>query len=203
MAGLSLIVYALIANIPKTIADCGTFPNAQLSTVTSSSSTYNDPNSMGTCLFDSRPILNTQLSTNFKVSEFTSKGGEPYFRLSPALIECLQDVRNQLNAPLVINSGYRTVPYNSQVGGASSSYHLSGTAADVSKPSSVTMDKLATEIICHCRPLFKGYGNDIGLGLGVTYIHVDMRPSFGSWVYSGASKSATTWRTFITTMDCS
>eukprot|EP01084_Bolivina_argentea_P096703 173839_1 len=179
---------------------CGTFPKAVLQPVTSSDAKYKDINSMGMCLFDSVP--NYQLSDNFALSEFKCKDGSRYLRLSPKLIQCLQIARDALGTPLTINSGYRTVSHNTAVGGVTTSRHMSGTAADVNKPSSVTMMTFADTLICSCRSLFQANGYDIGLGLYGTFIHVDMRPSFGSWIGTGAIKTKTQWMNYIHSKVC-
>eukprot|EP01084_Bolivina_argentea_P211966 360414_1 len=195
------ILLTIVIGITTTIAQPAaiTFPGGRTLNPTpiNPGANYNDPNGMGAPIFDKKTTGNAQVSTNFKVNEFTSKDGAKFFRLSPILIQCLQIVRNVVNKPLVINSGYRTVAHNTAVGGAANSYHLSGTAADVAKPVGITMDEFAARIVCICRPLFQAQGNDIGLGLGANYIHVDMRKKFGSWVYDGASKTVEAWKRFI------
>ena len=181
------------SNVAAGGSTCGTFPNAQLEPSTVTSSAYNDPNSMGICLFDSNLYGDSQISDNFKLKEFKSKDGAQYLRLSPYLVQCLQATRDSLGTGLTINSGYRTPSHNVAVGGATRSMHQSGTAADVSKPSSVDILAFADELICECRELFKEQGNDIGLGLGVNYIHVDMRKNFGAWIYKGAKLTKSQW----------
>ncbi len=43
---------------------------------------------------------------------------------------CLQPVRNLINKPMIITSGFRCKKLNQLVGGATNSQHLSGCAAD-------------------------------------------------------------------------
>ncbi len=43
---------------------------------------------------------------------------------------CLQPLRDKLNKPMIISSGFRSHKLNKLVGGASNSQHLSGQAAD-------------------------------------------------------------------------
>lgn len=46
------------------------------------------------------------------------------------IIECLQPIRDMVNSPIIISSGYRCKQLNDKVGGAKNSGHLKGTACD-------------------------------------------------------------------------
>lgn len=46
------------------------------------------------------------------------------------IVNCLQPVRELLNKPMIITSGFRSPELNKLVGGASNSQHLEGKAAD-------------------------------------------------------------------------
>lgn len=53
-------------------------------------------------------------------------------KIHPALIEALEKIRRYLGQrPVVVTSGYRCPDHNSKIGGASSSDHLFGWAADI------------------------------------------------------------------------
>eukprot|EP01083_Nonionella_stella_P139855 427523_1 len=159
---------------------------------------YHDPNEMNMCLFSASNVgYDTKLSNNFAVNEFTCKDGSDGFRLSPALIECLQSVRNTVNGAITINSGYRTVNHNAKVKGKPTSMHLSGTAADITTTAVSIFPDFAEIIICNCKTLFEEKGYDIGLGLANTYIHVDMRKVAGSWTYDSVALSDEKWKDFI------
>eukprot|EP01084_Bolivina_argentea_P098554 177121_1 len=161
---------------------------------------YNDPNEMNTCIFSAEQVgVTTKLSNNFMVSEFLCNDGSDGFRLSPALIQCVQSVRDDLGSSIVVNSGYRTVNYNQQIGGATNSFHMSGTGADIST-SSVGILQFADIVICNCANLFKSEGYDIGLGLDDSYIHIDMRQEFGYWVYDDSPLSKEEWKDYIETV---
>ena len=78
-------------------------------------------------------IKNTKgnLSEHFRASEFSCKDGSEEFLIADRLIDILEAIRNHFNAPVKINSGYRTPSWNSKVGGAPNSYHCKGMAADI------------------------------------------------------------------------
>lgn len=48
-----------------------------------------------------------------------------------ALVDMLDDVREEFNAPIVVNSGFRSAEVNERVGGVRTSLHLQGRAADI------------------------------------------------------------------------
>lgn len=48
------------------------------------------------------------------------------------LIETILDpLREEYGAPIIVNSGYRSIPVNNAVGGSKTSQHLKGQAADI------------------------------------------------------------------------
>jgi len=51
--------------------------------------------------------------------------------LHPKLLAKLVELRNTLERPVYITSGYRCPKYNQKVGGVVSSYHCIGLAADI------------------------------------------------------------------------
>ena len=62
------------------------------------------------------------------------------------LSEFLQQIRNELHLPIIVNSGYRSKEVNEAVGGVSSSYHVKGLAADIK---CADMDKLLAVLHSH------------------------------------------------------
>lgn len=76
-----------------------------------------------------------QITKNFTVQEFACKDGTPvpvkYTTNMIVLAYMLQVMRGYFNAPITIQSGYRTVSHNTAVGGASRSFHLYCMAADI------------------------------------------------------------------------
>ena len=62
------------------------------------------------------------------------------------LSEFLQIIRNELQLPIIVNSGYRSKEVNESVGGVLSSYHVKGLAADIK---CADMDKLLAVLHSH------------------------------------------------------
>lgn len=75
---------------------------------------------------------NEYISPNFKISEFKCKDGSDKILVDIGFVrEKLQSIRNHFEAPVTINSAYRTESYNQKVGGAKGSYHTKGQAFDI------------------------------------------------------------------------
>lgn len=71
------------------------------------------------------------LSEHFKAKEFQCKDKTKGLLVATELIETLEKIRNHFNAPVIINSGYRTPSWNAKCNGSSNSYHCKGMAADI------------------------------------------------------------------------
>lgn len=79
---------------------------------------------------------------NFKMSEliYSEKAIENNINNMPdinsldnmldLIVNCLQPIRNKLDKPMIITSGYRNSQVNKLIGGASNSQHLYGQACD-------------------------------------------------------------------------
>ena len=74
---------------------------------------------------------NTKLSKNFTVKEFRCNDGSDKILIDSDLVSYLQKIRDHFGKSVHVISGYRTLAYNSAVGGTSSSYHVKGQAADI------------------------------------------------------------------------
>ena len=125
----------------------------------------------------------TQLSTNFKSTEFDCQGSGCCSEtlVDEKLVQFLQKIRNHFGKSVNINSGYRCKKHNASVGGASKSNHMDGEAADI-RISGVTPLEIAQ------------YAESIGvLGIGVYSwgVHIDTRTSKYFWYDGGASNVAT------------
>lgn len=122
-----------------------------------------------------------QLTKNFHRKEFDCKDGtkvpEKYKNNLIKLTTNLQVLRDDLGAPMVINSGYRTEPYNKKVGGAPASQHLLATAGDISQKKETPL-----ELYKRIERLIKeGKMHNGGLGLYNTFVHYDVRATPARW----------------------
>ena len=70
------------------------------------------------------------LAPDFKVRELRCKDGSDTVMVDDALMLLLQCIREHFGKAVTITSGYRTAAHNAAVGGAKSSQHLLGRAAD-------------------------------------------------------------------------
>lgn len=77
----------------------------------------------------------THVTPNFRWSEFACKDGTPvpkeYRSRIVKLAWGLEKMRDILDAPVGVLSGYRTESYNRKIGGASQSQHVQARAADL------------------------------------------------------------------------
>lgn len=118
------------------------------------------------------------LSPHFKYSEFDSNGdGTCYVRRE--LLFALEKLR-KTTGPIRIVSGYRDPAYNKAIGGATSSQHLYGMAADIGVP--ITLAKLKS------LQIFSGIGHKNG-----TIRHVDVRHLGPNNTTGGSPSAPTTW----------
>jgi len=112
------------------------------------------------------------LSKNFSRSEFACKGTTCCGHSAPVhpeLISALQALRNQLNLPLSITSGFRCNRHNESVDGAARSFHTLGMAADVACPDGLTAEDLARA--AETIPAFQ----QGGIGIYPSWVHLDVR----------------------------
>ncbi|MET1016026.1 MAG: D-Ala-D-Ala carboxypeptidase family metallohydrolase, partial [Leifsonia flava] len=142
-----------------------------------------DPHKTGLPLLATGPAMRTKkLSPNFTVGELVKSGGRyaDAARISPALVRLLQAIRDRAGRSVSITSGYRSWARNKQVYAgygktATLSRHCSGQAADIriSGMSGLDIARLAIDV----------GGPDIGVGIGGTYAHVDVRGTWAVWTY--------------------
>lgn len=118
---------------------------------------------------------NTKLSANFKVREFACNDGSDPIFISSELVEVLQKIRDHFGKPVNINSGFRTASYNKRkdVGGATYSQHLYGTAADI-RISGVSPKSIAA----YAETLLLNKG---GIGTYRDFVHIDVREVKSRW----------------------
>lgn len=114
----------------------------------------------------------------FKRSEFNCFCGGKYcngFPVEPdeQLVKLLDKIRAHFGVPVTINSGVRCKTHNANVGGASASQHMKGTAADI------TVKGIApAKVAAYVETLLPGTG---GIGIYNTFVHVDVRKTKSRW----------------------
>lgn len=108
-----------------------------------------------------------RLSENFRRSEFACRCGCGFDTVDAELLRILQDVRNHFGLPLTVVSGCRCAGDNARVGGAPSSQHLFGRAADS------YVEGIPPQAVYNY--LEGQYPDRLGLGLSKTTVHIDVR----------------------------
>tara|TARA_E500000318_G_C3426271_1_gene159301 strand:+ start:7 stop:363 length:357 start_codon:yes stop_codon:yes gene_type:complete len=104
----------------------------------------------------------------FKYHEFDSpdKPGSGH-NMQLSFLELLDNARQIAGIPFKINSGFRTPEHNEKVGGAESSSHLRGHAADIHVSSSTYRYEILSAL------LEAGFTR---IGIAKNFIHVDNDP---------------------------
>ena len=102
----------------------------------------------------------------FKYEEFDSpdEPGSGHY-MDATFLSMLDELREEVNMPVVINSGYRTISHNKNVGGKNGSSHLKGLAVDISCSSS------------RDRSIIVAAALQLGIsriGIGKNFIHIDV-----------------------------
>jgi hypothetical protein len=144
-----------------------------------------DPNGSGNPLLDTGAAHRaTRLSGNFTVGELARSGTVRYdtARIDPRLVRCLQALRDHVGKPVTITSGYRSYLHNRRIyqqrnQKPTDSQHSSGRAADV-RIQGMSGLAIAKAALSAC-------GLDLGLGVGSTFAHIDVRGRFAVWTYLG------------------
>lgn len=132
-------------------------------------------------VFDETLNPTEMISAHFGVWEFKCKDNSRVIVLNKALVELLEKVRAHFKRPVVINSGYRTVHYNSRLPNSSpKSQHTLGNAADIRVTGVAPVDVYAY--------LNQLYPNSHGLGIYNTFVHVDVREKKSRWDYRSTNK---------------
>lgn len=125
-----------------------------------------------------------QLTRHFMLSEFTKSSTanshgipnvpnlEQVSNLQYLCREILEPLREWMNEPITISSGFRCPKLNKAVGGVSNSQHLSGEAADIHLPSKEIGRRYAEFILENCRfdqMLFETNSQ------GISWLHVSIK----------------------------
>lgn len=122
-----------------------------------------------------------QLSKNFTLEEFACHDGtcvpDSLMNNVKLLAQNLQVLRDFINKPIKINSGYRTPAHNARLHGASKSQHLLAQAADI-----VVQDTTPAELAQAIQQLIAaGKMKEGGLGRYKTFTHYDVRGKRARW----------------------
>ena len=122
-----------------------------------------------------------KLTKNFGLQEFNSKCGRDIpNEILPNIIELaknLQVLRDEVNKPISITSGYRSPEHNAKVKGAKNSQHIKGTAADI-KVKGMTPKEVALVIE---GLIEQGKIKEGGIGIYRTWVHYDIRGKKARW----------------------
>ncbi len=108
------------------------------------------------------------ISPHFNLSEFACPCCNRVM-LHHKLLAKLVELRNILERPVYITSGYRCTKYNHQIGGVLNSYHCIGLAADIKVKDFNLIDLLG----CAEEIDFNG----IGLYEKKNFLHLDVQPT--------------------------
>ena len=123
---------------------------------------------------------NRRLAPDFKVRELRCRDGTDTVMVDETLTVVLQCIREHFGKPVTITSGYRTAAHNAAVGGAKSSQHLLGRAADI-RVEDVSVEDVAayTESLM---PDWGGVGRyPVKAGRTTGWVHVDTRADKARW----------------------
>ena len=122
-----------------------------------------------------------QLEKNFSLKEFECKDGtavpEEYMCNVEELARNLQILREHIQRPIIVISGYRSPEYNKRCGGAKRSQHLLAKAADIVIPG---IDPLEIRNII-IKLIKEEKMQPGGVGLYSTFTHYDIRGSNARW----------------------
>lgn len=122
-----------------------------------------------------------KLTQHFYKIEFESGDGEEMpnevYQNIKKLAISLQILRDYINEPIFITSGYRSANHNKLVGGRPQSYHLKGMAADI-----VIKNKSPEQLVKIITELFnKNKMKRGGIGLYNGFVHYDIRGEIVKW----------------------
>lgn len=121
-----------------------------------------------------------RLAPDFKVRELRCRDGSDTVMVDETLTVVLQCIRDHFGKPVTITSGYRTPAHNAAVGGAKSSQHLLGRAADI-RVEGVSVEDVAA----YAESLMPDWGGvgryPVKTGRATGWVHVDTRATKSRW----------------------
>lgn len=119
-------------------------------------------------------ILDAKVSEHFKLREFKCADNSRVVIINDELVVVLETARRHFGTAIEIDSGYRTVAYNSTLKNSSpKSQHTHGNAADI-----VVSGVKPIDVYNY---LNKTYPNTYGIGIYNTFVHIDVRPTKSRW----------------------
>lgn len=110
--------------------------------------------------------VNGRLVRNFTLNEMSCNG---VLVLNPDIVlfaKMMQDLRDELNKPINVNSWYRTAHHNIIVGGSRNSIHLDGRACDIA---STEYDRICS----YWKSICASYSRIGGINFYDNFIHLD------------------------------
>lgn len=125
-------------------------------------------------------LKNIRLGKNFTLDEFVVTatglenipGQEEIDNLGELVKNVLQPLRDAIGQPIIVTSGYRSKAVNEMIGGAGTSQHLRGQAADIKVPGMTN-----EQIVSRIRALKLPYDQLIDEVKGTSkWIHVSHKP---------------------------
>ena len=124
-----------------------------------------------------------KLTENFNREEFDCADGsempiEVQLNIAELAVQ-LEIIRSHFNAPITINSAYRSPEHNRKIGSNDSSQHILGKAADIVVKGVAPDDVYdAIEFL-----ISEGLVKEGGLGRYNTFTHYDIRGTRARWNY--------------------
>ena len=131
---------------------------------------------------------NAKLSEHFTLGELTKSGSHPEVYNIPSheaianmkrLCQWLEVLRKRYNAPIIINSGYRSPQLNKKIGGVANSNHLTGCAVDIRVSGMEQLIRYAAILLDYAEESHQGFDELLieKNRYGAIWLHFAVRPS--------------------------
>ena len=136
----------------------------------------------------SNKLDGSHLSPNFTLGEFTKSNSHPEVYNIPSheaienmkrLCIWLEELRQRYNAPIRINSGYRSPQLNRAIGGVANSNHLTGCAVDIRVENMEQLIRYAAILLDISNETHQGFDELLieRNRYGAIWLHFAVRPS--------------------------
>lgn len=126
--------------------------------------------------FTFKEMLHSDTAKIYGINNIPSNA-DIYDNILTAILNCYQPVRNYINKPMNITSGYRSLPLNVKLGGAPNSHHTKGQAIDFTV-TGLTTKQIVDKVIGSGVPytqLIEEYGKDGSSWCHLSYDPKDLR----------------------------